>query len=398
MRRFLPLIAIGALVMGGCAFTDQQAALGPIRDMNQTHGVITCDENKRVGNTQQLTEPNAKANLHYACCGTGCVPPTGSSFTCVDSGVTLRTKDTKNWVRFVADWADYQSRLAVYNCAGYMDPGCGTWAASSQKKNADGSFQFNTYWRPLGYLNGVTTWDGMWDCAIRGDGGKPTYYANGEASMAGDGLYMAAQKAIPEQAQSWLDFQVESVAIDTAPGLQWGGNIVASTPGRVVYGYSAFTGWNYAYNMGGVTDTPIKPTAGLADFFAGEPLTVSYKGYDITAQADLFDDGSMNLSLLRIEHDGSVFEPSQPIVFETHRDTPRALALNKELYQEQIIEWGEWTLENVPMDQTIELGGFIPELGINQPPVSVYFVSESLRNYLARASSNIQPRERGRLR
>jgi hypothetical protein len=400
MRRFLPLIAVGALLLGGCAFTDQQQPQR-LEDPLLTHALVKCQDYTRVANTQQTAEPKARL-LHHTCCGAGCTPPLPSSFVCLDFGTTLTNKEAKDYSRFVGPWSEYGNRLAVYNCASYMDPGCGTWALSSQKLNPDGTVQFNTYWRPLGRDpdTNAQTWDGQWDCAFQSSnmGGKPAGFAAGEAQMAGNGAEMAARTTNPAYQRSWGDWQIQTVAIDRAPGLQWGANVVAAEPGQIAYGYSTFTGWNYPYNMGSVTQAPIKPTAGLADFFAGEPLTVGYHGYDITGTADLADDGSLSISILRVEHEGSVFVPSTPIMFEGSRDNLHAWALNREANQDSMIEFGEWALENVPMDQGVSLGGFIPELGITLPDIEVYFVSESIRNYLARASSQIQPRDRGRLR
>jgi hypothetical protein len=387
MRRFLPLIAIGALLMGGCAISDMD---GTLVDQNQSHGVLSCDTVDRIANTQQTVEASARVNLREACCGAGCTPPLPSSFVCLDLG-PLSNQDARDYTRFLGDWMDsgYGS-AATYGCPTYDDPGCGHWAIAGIKRMPNGDKRFTSWWRPMGQ---PITWDGIWECGWRTDGGKWTYgTAYGEGQIAGDIFNPNMVNA--------QDWQIEAILVDSAPGQQWGGNVVAATPGRINYGFTVYTGFYYPFFMGKMAETPIKGGAGLAEFFSGESLTVNRLGYDVTGSAELLDNGKLALRLERVEHEGSVFVPSTPIEIVTSRTLGRGpWEFNWDGQRESVVELATWALDNVPMNETIDLEQFIPELGIEVGKgVAISFDRSSIENYIAKLSSEIQPRERDRLR
>jgi hypothetical protein len=357
MRRFFPLIALGALVLGGCAISDYPALTQP---MNMSHGVLDCPTGDRMANTQQTFERDLLS-----------LEMVRGDWNPIPLGYTVGKKDAKEWGRFIGPYLAY-NEIKVFGSGAQA----GHWSLSGLKGLPNGDRRISTWYR--------RSTGGAWTCVWSTAGGK--LYGSGP-----EGYVLATPM------QLYPDMAVETIAIDTAPGTQWRFNVVATTPWRIGGGYSTMVGYVAEADQGKLLDTPITRTAGLAEFFAGESLTVEHLGATWTGRGELRDDGHVIVRFDEVTYNGSTFTPSVPIEAATGPNL-KLLEFDLDGQKDQVIELAEWALEHAPLDQEIYLGGFIPELGISGPEVSIEIGSEAIENWLATETSQIQPRERDRIR
>jgi hypothetical protein len=369
MRRFFPLLAIGALLLGGCALTDYgNTNTAPITPkLNKSHVITDPVSDDKIANAQQTIEADC-AGLNYAYTASY-----ATRFTPVDTTIQVSAQDCRDWFRFIGPWSFVQEATVT--------PG-GHWAEAGIRDMPDGGIMLRTWNR--------TQTSGGWGCGAGGLGAVGYKYVGTENCVAGQKL---------ASGPAWNDWHVQTVMVDRAWNTYgWGTNIVAATPARLAGGYSTYSALAGRAYEGHLYDAPVKgPKDGLAEFFAGESMEVSHNGWTVNMSGSVRDDGMIVFSLESIAYNGSSFTPSTPIEVAANRSL-QLFEFDAESQHGLVVELATWALENVPMDEGFTVGGFIPELGVYTPERGMYLVSDTIERWLVEQTGNINPRERDRLR
>jgi hypothetical protein len=378
MRRFLPYLALAGLVLGGCALSDYPALPAGWEAPNAGHGVFSCYDDDKIANTQQQYEPMMMNTLEYVVPGS-CSTVVGLVWLCAPTGTPVSAADAKAWGRFIGAW----SFVTEAQSTGGAGPGYGHWAMGGMLDLPNGDRRLTTWYR------WIPSVDSRWSCAastnLRGR------YGAAEGHVVGDPL-------VRTEGHGFANFGIETVAIDSQNGFQWSANVFAATPARIGYGYSTMNAMGGRGYEGHLTHGAVpKWHDGLAEFFAGESITVEHRGATFTGSGSVNEDGMITVSFESVTYNGSTFTPSAPIQVSTNRDLT-LFEFDRGAQEAQVLELAQWAVESGTLDQPIQVGGFIPELGVYAPERALDINKGLIERWLVSQSGSINPRERDRLR
>lgn len=390
MRRILPYAALLtiAVLAGGCAFTDYNG-FGPVgrhaalKDANLSHQGVACADWDKVPGM------NSQQNFERLVATFDRVSPPGGGACGVTKVGTVSFEEARDWERFLGPMSLYNG-LAASGYGGCLDA---TWELLGVKGLSDDSVRLHSYRYDLS-----VGFAGAWGCGMAGftsfAGILPpenTWMADDAQGFAALNVYNRAPTGI------W------AIALDRDPvGFGWQNNFVAfnddeTGPNRCDNCLSTMVGMNFRYNEGHFFNAALKGSAGLAEFFNGEPLTVNWQGFAVSLSGRLEDDGRMAVSIHSIEKDGSLWAPSKPLVVSMTREG-KLMRYDGSKHEGQLVSLAQWALQNVDMSKPMDLSGFIPELGISGPPVTIKLVEGSIRNFVQVQTSCIEPRRRSGVR
>lgn len=403
MRRLFPyaaLLAIAAL-SGGCMCSDVQnydevsPMMGPLADANISHQGVDCASLDKIPglNMQQTWERGFQEFDRVSTPGPG--------FCSLTKLGKVSPEEAKEWTRFIGTMMGF---YGVDNWSGPNMCESSMWQMSGMKMLDDGSLRIvsyrdNSYYgQPGGY---------RWNCGMFTAGYTGRRYGAGAA----ENTILGGEEtgwSVPHP-QNTAKVTPWSVAIDRDPRRiswqvypTWFTNQVAWNHDELNPNQNC--NWCvtnvYALNFRayefGLTAAAIKGSAGLAEFFNGEPIEINHAGFTVTVSGERTDDGWTRVSLHRIGYNGSEFTPSEPIV-HLRRGFHQAV-YNVESQRQQYIDMANWALSCGALENSIDLSGFIPELGINGPPVTMRPIPDAIRAWVNKWTSGIDPRERGGLR
>jgi len=348
----ISLLAAIAVLSVGCAMTAYPVIDLPV---NKSHGLVDCRTDDRFANTQQNTERDMLDNLQYV------VPESCGSFYCTPTGVPISAQDAKAWGRFIGMWI-FAAELGATGCPTPGDPGCGHWATSGVMDLPDGSRRISTWYRSV--------YSSSWSCgagAFYRPGGSAT-----EGNVAGDKF----------RDPNWTDWLIQTVAIDTATsGYRFGENIVAVTPAQIGYGYAVFAAQTARSYEGRENFTPVTRREGLADFFAGQPLTFAIGELSVTAHASLDANGAVTMFVDALAANGAQYTAENPLSFRFPNNNFKTIEFDRSNTAEQANLF-RFLLESGLTDRPLELGQFIPELGTKLPSLTIWLNSGWFENYI----------------
>jgi len=175
--------------------------------------------------------------------------------------------------------------------------------------------------------------------------------------------------------------KIDTVAIDRSPdnSSQFCRNVVAMSPTRAAEGFTFYIGQGGRVNEGRLAATPITRREGLADFYAGRQLTVQWQGLSITAHGAIADRG-IDVFIDSIVADGGVsYSPADGREVRINVDPSTGLrTIELDAPREELPRLARFALDSGLADSTIELGQFIPELGLQLPEMQGQFVRPAL--------------------
>lgn len=373
----LTLASLGALSFG-CALTDYGSTTpgGPLMTtLNKSHGVIGCTTDDRFANAQQTIERDTR-NLNYTlrdATGQTICPVFGPS----PSSTNVGHEDAKDWNRFNAAWV-FLGEAQVFSPASLQ----GTYMMGGVKDLADGSARINSY-----YAAGT----GQFTCVGGAVGGV---YGAPEGTVVGDGLTNPGQ-AGPRIPGLILD----TIAIDSAPGLGWCGNIVAVNNARAnrvdlaaFGGYSTFWGILGRTGEGRLHFSPITRRDGLSGFLNGESMTINVLGVSATAAGELNADGTWKVTLQSLESNGVTYTAGEnPIYFVA---SPKNNFRTMEVHitdRAELVNLAHFGLDAGLNDRQFDLTGVkVEELGLSLPSATVMVSGAAMEHIINNSTSGNQ--------
>lgn len=404
MRRLFPyaaLLAIAAL-SGGCMCSDVQQytqvtpMMGPLSEANLSHQGISCASLDKIPglNMQQTWERDFQKFDRVSTPGPG--------FCNLTKIGNVSPEEAKEWTRFIGTY------MGFYGVANWSGPNMcesAQFEMAGMKVLDDGSLRIvsdRTLWD---YPNNPS--NPHWNCAMFTAGYTGRRWGAGapENTILGDEV----SGWLTPHWQNTAPIAPWSVAIDRDPARiswqqypDWFRNQVAWNHDETnplencnwcVTNVYALNFRAYEY---GLTSAAIKGSAGLAEFFNGEPMEINHAGFTVTVSGERTDEGWTRVSLHKIAYNGSEFTPSEPI---THlRRGFHQAVYNVAAQRPQYIDMANWALSSGALENPIDLSGFIPELGVNGPPVTMRPIPDAIRAWVNKWTSGIDPRQRGGLR
>jgi hypothetical protein len=392
MRRFLGLVVVaaaGSIFVGGCALTDYTF---PVPDYNTTHALTDCVTADRVTqgpNAQQTSEKDAQAQAYNLEHQLFVGPPPGNG-NCVTGftpqfGALLSHQDARDMGRFNGPWLWMGGAKVDAGPGGDCDP-------------ANLEFGIGGHWE----LGGIKDLGGTQNLRISNH-----YRANGDTTFPwACGGNQEARSGSPEGSVVQDRFGrlpgifVESYAIDYgSDDTEYCPNLYSMNPDRLQCGglstYWAVTARGYE---GRIDAVPVKHTAGLAEFFAGEAIELSHNGFTGTVSGELREDGMIVARWESLTYNGNTVTFSRPLEVVGSRNL-KNFEFDLVNQEDLLVELSVWALENgIGMDQPVVMGGFLPEFGIQVPAHSYLLSRENIGNWVSTVTSQIDPRERDRLR
>lgn len=284
MKKALVLVSLASLaaVSFGCVLTDYP--LMPTQ--NKSHGLIGCESNDRIANSQQTIEAETRDLLYTTTFGGPSVG--GFCTTGFDPGVSLNTvshEDARDWNRFNANWVFF-GEAQVFGVPN------GTWLLAGVKDLADGSTRIN---------NMHTAATGSFSCvgdAVDGRYGGPEGVVYGDAFGRLPGLH------------------IDAVAIDSSASVDFCPNIAAVSADAAASNFSTYWGMTGRAYEGSLAATPItRREFNLGRFLGGESQSVTINGVTITGRGQLNADGSIRFELQNLSSATASYQAETPVVF-----------------------------------------------------------------------------------
>ena len=260
------LTAIASLSLG-CALTDYPVIEPPV---NKSHGVVDCaGSHDRIANTQQTSEPTY-LDLFFR------DPAVGGSFGPMTLDGPVDKHTAKEGGRIIGAFAGVQG-AGVRSTPCIDGVNCGQWEMGSVKDLSDGSTVITTHYSPLPAA-----------------GFPPFSCGFGATNASGATAGGVISQFLVPPANAGDGYMVpESVAIDNDPGLNWGTNIVATTPARAANGYSTQNGMTSRAAEYNLMATPITRRAEttFGRLIAGGIETIEVEGWQLSAWGEMTDAG-----------------------------------------------------------------------------------------------------------
>jgi hypothetical protein len=269
MRKIILLGALTAIasLSLGCALTDYPAIDPPV---NKSHGVVDCTgSHDRIANMQQTGEPDY-LDLFFR------DPALGGSFGPMTLTGPVDKQTAKEWGRFVGPFAGIQG-AGVRSTPCIDGVNCGQWEMGGVKDLSDGSTVITTFYS-----------------ALPAAGFPPFSCGFGSTNNVGASHGgVVSQRLVPPANAGSVYMGVETVAIDSVAGQQWGLNVVATTPARAANGYSTQVGGTSRAGEYNLYATPItrRGEASLGGLIMGNTETIEIGGFQISAWGEMTDEG-----------------------------------------------------------------------------------------------------------
>lgn len=386
MRKLFLLSALsaGAVLVSGCALTDytngaaqaDQLALNHLSHaaMNCTDGVSTVGPftDLNGSNTQQTIELTADNDL-VACLrlanGTTNAtfgPPGGVPLACLGGVVGgIDSAEASDWERFVGSYTFFGEAQVLYPSQpcyqGFWSIGGNKALDTDRDGNGMRDVRINTWFCPITNFGGFTC---------------PTGQANNEGTLGAPEVSLVGHLINDDLGACTSPISIETVAVDSSPAVTFGPNIQALTVNRNVCGYSTFWGIIGRAYEGKLAFVPVKPSAGLSEFFAGTPIrvkgdSIGLPGVSVTASGAVRQDGMIDLSITSVGYKDATCNLSSALTLTVSRNF-KLIQFDATNQSQQIRELARFAVAHpTPIFDGVTLEGFVPELGMKVGPVSV---------------------------
>lgn len=349
MKKALVLVSLASLaaVSFGCALTDYVAM--PVQ--NKSHGLIGCESNDRIANSQQTVEPMTRDLLYTTTYGGPSIG--GSCTTGFDPGVSLNFvshADARDWNRFNANWT-FLGEAQVFGVPN------GTWLLAGLKDLADGSVRMNS-------LHTDST--GAFSCvgdAVEGRYGGPEGVVYGDMFGRLPGLH------------------IDAVAVDDSPtSLEYCPNLAAVSPDAAATAFSTYWGFTGRAYEGSLAATPITRRDGnLGNLLAGGTESVTVQGVTITGRGHLNADGSIRFELLGLSNGTASYQADSAVAITVNPANRFKTIKVENATEAEMVRLATWAVDSGLAGQSIDLTGVqIAEFGYTFPPVSFLLNRDAL--------------------
>lgn len=352
MRKIILLGALTAIasLSLGCALTDYPVIEPPV---NKSHGVVDCaGSHDRIANTQQTSEPTY-LDLFFR------DPAVGGSFGPMTLTAPVDKHTAKEWGRFIGPFSAIQGAGVR---GGVED---GQWEMGSIKDLSDGSTVITTHFSPLPAA-----------------GFPPFSCGFGAANASGASAGGVISQFLVPPANAGAQYMVpETVAIDNDPALNWGTNVVATTPARAANGYSTQNGSTSRAGEYNLYATPItrRTEASFGRLIAGNVETVEIDGWQLSAWGEMTDAGIVLHPTSIVAPNGASYQAGE---------TPLSLAIGElgsktvqvETTPAESLKLAIFAREAGMGDQVIELPSHID--GIPMPALSFQIGADAIDRHI----------------
>jgi hypothetical protein len=353
MRKPLLLLVTAACAAAtfGCAVTDY-TTFDPAAQFgvhNKSHGLIDCTTDDRIGNTQQTLELQTRQLVTQA--SFGAVVPCSQGKLPIGAGTLVGLEDARDWNRFIADYAF----VAEVQNSGIPR---GTWYTAGVKDLADGSLRLNTYF-----------YDGLaFSCVGAHRDGR---HGGPEGVLAGEMFGRLPGLAL------------DLVAIDRGAGPQLCENVAAQSPGARSRGWAAWISYSGRSAEGRLEHTPIAAQGGLAEFFAGQPITIQVGEISMTVTGSLLGDGRIELTLLGLAAAGQTYAAVNPIRILVDGRSFRTFEIIDSQAGGEEVRVYDFLIRAGLTDRVLDFeNARVAEFGFILPPVQILIPSDSLRAWI----------------
>lgn len=357
----------------GCALTDYAGQPGTSTGINiasnKSHGVVACNTDDRVGNTQQTLEAITRDMLYRNSCNPDPFDPSATP------GDFVSAEDARDWNRFIGTFAG----VTGAGVSGFAPGFDGQWEMAGVKDMADGSRRISTYMTPL-----AVPFTGFppFTCGF-GEYGSGDFRSGGSEGNVYSNAFADPGDTTPDDP----GISPETIALDNTQGfgnaLGNCTNIVAVHP-RVPArgGYSTFVGATGRVAEGRLNFTPITRHAGLAEFLGGNALTATVGDVQVTATGELLADGRIAAHLVSLERNGVVYTAGEnPVVITVQANgrLPQVVGNPTEG-----VKLAQWAIDAQLVDTTFDLTGMqVRELGVTLPSIQLTVSGSTLSKYIA---------------
>lgn len=357
MKKALVLVSLASLaaVSFGCVLTDY--ILMPTQ--NKSHGLIGCESNDRIANSQQTVEAQTRDLLYTTTFGGPSVG--GSCTTGFDPGVSLDTvshEDARDWNRFNANWMFF-GETQVFGVPN------GTWALAGVKDLADGSVRIN---------NMHTDSTGAFSCVgdrVDGRYGGPEGVVYGDAFGRLPGLHIDA-----------IAIDRSSANVDFCP------NIAAVSADAASTAFSTYWGQTARAYEGSLAATPItRREFNLGRFLGGESQSVTINGVTITGRGQLNADGSIRFELQNLSSATASYQAETPVVITANPANRFKTMKIENAVPAELTKMATFALNTPSLLEPVSLANIqVQDLGYTFGDVSFLLNRDALARYVANPS------------
>jgi hypothetical protein len=173
-------------------------------------------------------------------------------------------------------------------------------------------------------------------------------------------------------------YHVETIALDSSAGVQFGPNIRGMTERRNTDQYSTYVGVLGRFAEGWHRNATLNAD-GLAEFLSGAPMDLTFpvEGHDFvaTVAGSLGDNGMFDVTLVQIKFDGATFVPTEALYGSFDRDLKKWIVGRENVDQSAgVQQLARFMVQNVDFEDHFLISGMIPELGLQIPvPYALQF-------------------------